>query len=531
MLIGIIKNETTNSNYYIHIDKQDNYNRVSIIETTKNYIRSLSEIEAISILRKILSSKLTYKEKYNDYDVYLDEANNKRYFKDGKENYFMFLENNGVSALKYSNKKNKLNLHAKAYKIITMGIGFTIIFSSTALIPFADDTKFFKGTEYLLSSVVELTPLEATNLIKNSLYLSKEEKNHLANKDYFEFVLSHTDSADREYYLRNALNNLQIKHYNPEHLPGTNGYYNPLDINAINVCNTIEKNTPYYIDTYTHEFIHLTQTQSDYLYIMEATAEMLEYEFYNQPCDGYPELIRRTKVLMEIIGPEPVISCIFSGDTKHFENTIRMYLDDNDANRLLELFKTSASNLYETPEAMQTINKEIDELLAKMYYNKTGNDINTDLMMRCIFINNTDKRMYFNTKLDEYNNDYYLMNKRVEIDELDINDVVNSDTVSNYIYSTLTIEIVDGEERNCYGTDTTTDFSKIVPTKDRIVNIEFKDGTRGHTVFDIKTNSWEPVKHYKIVEVYEPSIPKKFPYQTKGQINDKTMPEKEVKSI
>ena len=81
MLIGIIKNETNNTSYYMHLDKQDNYNELSIIETTKDTIRALNELEAISLIKTILSSKLTYKEKYNDYDVYTDESNNKRYFK------------------------------------------------------------------------------------------------------------------------------------------------------------------------------------------------------------------------------------------------------------------------------------------------------------------------------------------------------------------------------------------------------------------------------------------------------------------
>lgn len=528
MLIGIIKNETNNISYYIYLDNKDNINLISIVKADKNNIKALNELEATNLYKELLSSKLTYKEKYNEYDVYLDEANNKRYFKNGIENIQMFLENNGESAIKCFNKIDKTPNSIKAYKIIVKGIEVAMILSTVFLIPVADDTRFFSGVKYALSNTIELTSTEATNLINNSLYLSREEKNHLANKEYFDFILSNTNSKDREYYLRNALHNIEIKNYAPEKFPNTNGYYNPLDINAINVCNIIDpNNSSLYEDVYTHEFIHLTQDQNKYLYLMEATAEILEYEFYNNPCDGYSELVKRTKVLMEIIGPQPIAECTFSGDTTSFENAIREYLEEDDANRLIELLKTPTTILYDSNNTMTYVNMEIDSLLAKMYKNKTGKDIEEDVMMRIIYANNASERIYFNTSQKNYNKDYFLHTSTEQIDELDLDYVVNSGLVKNYTYNKTTQIEHDGKTGIYVEPHTVQDFSEVELTDQYYLYIEFMDGTKGTCSYDINTETWGKVTHYKLLKIYEPPIPKKFPNQVINSINNKEFPEKE----
>lgn len=533
MLIGIIKNHNNNRNYYVHLTEEDNINKLSIVETTKDKVEALDINDAKVLLKTLLSSKLTYKEKYNDYDVYLDEANNKRYFKNGIENYFMFLENNGVSAIKCFNKSSKTKPSTvKAYRIVTSTIAFTIIMSTLTLIPVADDTRFFKGTERMLSNMVPLSATEATNLVNTSFYLSREEKNHLANENYFEFVLNYVNTKDREYYLRNSLNNLRIKHYDYDFFPSASGYYNPLDINAVNICKTVDPNSSEYIDVLSHEFVHATQDVNDYLYLIEATAEMMEYEFYGQPCDGYPELVKRTKVLMEIIGPDPVASCVYSGDTTYFEDTVKAYLSEEDANRLLYLLKTGAGELYESEEAMAKVNIEIDDLLAKMYTNKTGNNINDDLMIRHIYAHETTDRVYFNKKSEFYHQNYYLKSDRVDIDKLNLEDIINSDKVESYTYLVGTERESDGRTVMYYSTITTNDFNSIVPINQQALNIDFKDGTKGITYYIEETNSWEPIQHYKFVESYEPSIPRKFQGQLNTPIKDAPIKEEcEAKSI
>jgi hypothetical protein len=511
----------------MHLDKQDNYNELSIIETTKDTIRALNELDAISLIKTILSSKLTYKEKYNDYDVYTDESNNKRYFKNGKENYHMFLENNGVNAIKYSDKQNKIGLNTKAYKIIASTIGFSLILSTVSFIPLADDTRFVDGTKYTLSNAIPLTSMEATNLIKNSLYLSVEEKDYLANQDYFDFVIKHTKSKEREYYLRNSLNNFRIKHFDTDFYPGVSGYYNPLDINAINILDTIDQTSPTYKDVITHEFVHATQDQNEYLYVIEATAEMLEYEFYNQPCDGYSDMVKRIKVLMEIIGPEPVISCIYNGDTTYFETSIKEYLSEEDALQLLELLKSDTADLYNTPDVMTSTNIKIDNLLSKMYTNKTGESINNDTMIRIIYATNTDKRFYFNAKSNYYVNGFYLISRKEDIDELDMNYVINSNDVEEYTYVVRITRNVGGDEMLCYSTETTNDISSVAPEDKQIVNILFKDGTRGICHYNVETDTWDSVEHFKMQDQYEPAIPKKFPDQVTTAYKEKEIPIKE----
>lgn len=97
MLAGIIQEKE--NHYYIYIEEEKNKNTISVIHTNKDKTKCLTEEEAKELLKTILSSALTYHEKQGEYDVYLDESDNKRYFKNGKENYNLFFENNGISAI------------------------------------------------------------------------------------------------------------------------------------------------------------------------------------------------------------------------------------------------------------------------------------------------------------------------------------------------------------------------------------------------------------------------------------------------
>ena len=532
MLLGIIKDITKNIEYYINSEKKDNVYEISFTMVTNDNIKALSKEEIRSLLKTILSSNLTYKEKWNDYDVYLDEANNKRYFKNGRENFFMFLENNGVSAINYFNKISKTS-KSKSYNIIAANIAFSLILSSMALIPFAGDIQIRERLDITVSSFINLSADDLVNSIQSSKYLTDEEKEFLCNEDYFNFVLENSDPI-RNYSLRKAFNDMRIERFDESVVANCDGYYDHLHPNTIYI---LDKN--YDDDVYRgmviHEFIHATQ-DCDLSYIQEATTEICKNEFWFDPMISYNTLTKRAKVLAEIIGPEPLRKCLFSGkNDKSIRNAVKEYLSPEEVNDFLSLLDTPATKINDPNYDLEDLNKKIDDYLAKIYYNKTGKDIKNSGIINAIYNNDAPGRIYFNHNHEKYNTDYYTGTTLELIGETDINSI-NPDDIESYNYSIRRQEEVDGDNLVHIERKTTTDPSIIesTVTDSTQVRIDFKDGTIGYVNYEKNTNSWGSVKQYKSLPPSEPSIPKKFPDQVKESINVKTIPEKvecEAKTI
>ena len=518
MLLGIIKDTTNKNNYYINYKN----NEVNILKVNDDSIKALNRDQIRSLIKTLLSSKLTYKEKYNGYDIYLDEANNKRYIKDGIEDFFMFLENNGESAI---NCLGKSKGKSKIYKLVVSTIVFEVILSSIALIPFAGDPSIRNKIDVSVSYINKLTSDELINSIESSKYLSDEDKELLSNKAYFNFMLEHSDPI-RNYSIRNSFDNIRIETFTSDEVPNADGYYDPLNQNTIYI---LEKNdnVPYYKSIITHEFIHMTQSQNRYAYIREACTELVKYEFYNQSILDYQLCIIRLKALMEIIGPEPIVECNYKGNTDSFQKAINEYLNPEESEQLLELFTTSAISLNDPNFNITELNTKIDSYIAKMYYNKTGKDIKDDLMMKLIYAGRTDNRFYFNNTRDEYYNDFYLATDKKLVEETSVSEIVNSNRVEEYSYNSHETHEYNGTTTINYITKRTTNFSEIPLEPAQFINVFFKDGTIGYAYYDYANNEWNPLRRFEIIESYEPSIPNKFPNQVKKPYLEKS----EVKSI
>ena len=509
MLVGIINNETINEHYFIHLDKIDNYNELSIIHVNNTTTEYLSKENAIDLLKTLLSSKLTFKEKENDYDIYLDEANNKRYFKNGKENYFKFLINNGEEAIYYMDKINKKNISIpKRYKLIVNSMIISMTLTSILSIPLTNDIHFLNIGKRIISNFHELDDEEIVYLMKKSPYLSETDKGYLCNEDYFKFVLSYSNTNDRSYYLREKFNNINIKYYDKEKDMQLEGYYQTLDINTIHIAEQAKNNEEFRRNVMTHEFIHLTQCDSRYTYLIEGTAEIIKNEFYDIPIVSYQELVARTKVLMEIIGPEPILECIYKKDDSKLVSEINKYLDKKDTEKLLNLF--TGNDIYKEIYKTQDINNEIDILLKKLYENKTNKKIQDDQMISLIYSNEDQGRIYFNYNSENYNRDFRLDDEIEYMSKINVSEVFDSDKVESYNYPYNTVEEINGEKVNYHTTITTEDFSSIPLNEINFINIIFKDGTIGHAMHDIDNDKWSMIERYRIVERYEPSIAKKF---------------------
>ena len=566
MLAGIIKQN--DNNYYIDLKEENNIKTISIIHSKKNKTRCLKEEEAIFLLETILYSNLTYKEKYNDYDVYLDEADNKRFFKDGKEDFKMFFYNNGIDYIKYKNRGKEEK--TKKFKISVGKTLFTIILGSTIILSFP---KYRYGIIDPLYNQ-EITIDDTKKLIYNSNYLSTDEKVFLYNEDFLNDVLEISDD-NRNYSLREKLKDIEIYIYDKNNKPHTSGYYNSIEPNIINICDEeLPTDSEKYYDTLSHEFVHLLQNESDYLYIHEASAELMSNEYYYSKLDSYlPEVIR-LKVLMEIIGPKPIMQCNFEDNDKALEEAISKYLNEEDTNKLLDLFRSDSDDFLDFAKE-DKINDEVDKLLANMYKNKTGNDINTDKLIRLIYRDDPFiKRCYFNQNREEFEKETILETKRVDLGTTTIEKVINSNEVESYYYldtkrmseneyeslSTqeqeqyldksikyrpiegVSVEIDDNAPLTMYNEDdinyivhgnkynqseakalgylekeivltsgkTVTNFNDIELNKCSTLKITFKDGRVGETTYNKRNDTWGSVIIYKFEDIKVPSIKEKF---------------------
>ena len=433
MLIGIVKEK--NDTYYIY--QEENTKVVCIINIYKNNIRSLNERESIEFLNNLLVSDLTFKEKNYDYDIYIDEAYNKRYFKDGKEDLKLFFNNNGKYAIYYDkNNEDEVEDEIKAKKFvirhgkkILLVTGILSLYLTLELIP---KLKYRLFEPLYLGE--DMTLGYAKELINESEYISESDKSFIYNDALLEEVLRISDQ-NRDYELKTKLKDIQVSYY---HLNDkVEGVYYDFNPNVIYLDpDFYQKTSDKRNKVLCHEFIHLLQTNNNYDYINEACAEIISCEYYDMTESSYIDRIKLIKILMEIIGPEPILNCNFSSDTTLFEESINKYLDNDDANKLLNLFTNDAFVHVNEKEKEKLINKEIFQLLSKMYYNKNNKNIKDDNWMMYLYDNGdryNNYRMYFNKKNDLYYKD---IDTKVALKEdgMTFEELIKSNMVDKYCY-------------------------------------------------------------------------------------------------
>ena len=550
MIAGIIKER--DNNYIINMEEKDNIKKISVIHSRRNKARCLKEEEAIDLLKFILSSKLTFKEKNNGYDIYLDEADNKRYFKDGIEDFKMFFYNNGVDAIEYDIKENKdkgKKSKAKKFVIKTLNtiVSVMIVYELFKIKP-GDIYPLF---DHFIDKKMTVESIDEA--IDNSTHLSEEEKEYLKNNKLFEDIL---DVSIDQYILDKKVEDIEIISFeNKETLAG---YYKLDELNHIYIREDVNLDSDSRYDIISHEFIHLLQDDNCYTYIHEACAELLSYEYYKDYETSYLDEIKRVKVLMEIIGPQPVFECNFKGDVRSFEDAVKKYLDVEDSTRLLSLFQSTYKDFNEKT------NKEIDNLLSKMYFNKTGKDINDDELIQKIYLGLTGNRIYFNSDLIGYDTDInigsyikilepvtpndikdsnkvekYIWHRKVKYTEeeykriKDTPSVINSYVASHYVlkenvnkitesgtvkfeYNNKIYSLDEARKNNLIENEyeaiqkiEINNLDEIKPSDDDFVEVLFKDGTECMMNFD--NYVWKNIRHYKVEQIIEPSIKKKFP--------------------
>lgn len=405
MHIGIIQYK----NKIIYVDLKDNRIYGYYYHNKKKHIISLNTI-AILVNSLFDKSKEKFLKQQGEYTVFINkETAYKHFYQDGKEDLLKFFLENGQNGIMYEDKKNnKNNQRTKSFfnrkKMVKYIMGLTLysaLFLST-----------YKTTTYIISELnsQEIQELEeaATEIADNQYYdfesicnaiqlattLSDQDKNFLYNEELFKAISNTPMTEDRIMSLEEKLTDIKILPFTEEDeeenktreeqgLLETVGYYNPLTPNIFYMENLTNQ------DTKTHEFIHLLQDNNNYYYIREASAEIISNEYYGALLDSYKEEAKRIKVLMEIIGTNPIWNVNFSGSEEklqEFNDILYNNLSYKEYGEITEILTTSPSD--KTPEEMKKINENLDKILANLYNNIYHEPIENNEIIQYIYGSN-----------------------------------------------------------------------------------------------------------------------------------------------
>ena len=428
MLVGIIKIQK--KKYNIYLEQIASNPLLTITLENNGIIKKLNEKEIHNLIATLLSSELTYKEKQGEYDIYLDEAGNRRYYKNGKEDYLKSFYNNGSEAfdyIAYNDIVEKLEraipgFKTKEFQLILKKMAAIIIISPILLTAYNQEinTPSYDNTPAVIE---EITTEEALDLINQTPHLTEEEKEFISNKYLITYVIEASKNRGND-SLRTALTNDKIERFENAGNAKIVGYVDRLKPNIMFLKEDLDSNKSDYYKVLDHEFGHLIQGYTKYRYIKEALTDIIVSEFrilddenstdptsifiesnYGSPVmGGYYEEVKNLKILLEIIGPQTIIESIYNENDEPFENEIKNYLTPKDAERLLKLFKTTGRQLNEMEDKKRNeLNEEIYNLLSEMYKNKYHNDISNNKLIEAIKNDDApDTRLYFNYFRKEY---------------------------------------------------------------------------------------------------------------------------------
>lgn len=523
MLVGILKQDS--NVFYVYLKENDKKIEVCVVLSDEKQTRILNKDEAVFMLKKILSSKTEYKETKDGYDIYIDEAGNKRFYKNGTEDYLMFYKNNGVSAIlcEGDSEEKKNGDGSKAFLLV---IGAIVVFLTMSQngVELTRNENGITNFEYVndvniendvKKSNVDINIDEIKDYIYSSEYLSDDEKNMLYNEDFMLDFLAIADRS-RNYDIRNKLDNIKVNVYDDQDDPRS-GYYDRLKKNEIYINSKGFSDYNGYLDILTHEFIHLMQSNNEYRYISEACAEILKNEYYGFEITSYPGAVKNVKLLIELIGPEPILECNFTNNTTKLKKIINQNLSSKDANRLLTLFKTTGQELFDSENA-DKINNEINELLKNMYKNID----NPNKVSESLFWNGTDGRVYFNQSNYGYDQDLLIPNDKIFINQFSIDDVDYSN-IAKYTY------FKKEEPKDQFDTGVrsyeVSDMSSFANNNDFIYEIKsfflnedfssmvfyFNDGTSGDVYYNYQNRLI--VQQYTYGDKYEEPVSRKFNFR------------------
>ncbi len=460
MHIGIIQYK----NKIIYIDLKDNRIYGYYYHNKKKHIISLNTI-AILVNSLFDKSKEKFLKQQGEYTVFINkETTYKHFYQDGKEDLLKFFLENGQNGIMYEDKKNnKNNQRTKSFfnrkKMAKYIMGLTLysaLFLST-----------YKTTTYIISELnsQEIQELEeaATETTDNQYYdfesicnaiqlsntLSAKDKKILYNEELFKAISNTQMTEDRVMFLEKKLTDIQILTFTEEDQEENKtrieqglfpkaGYYHPLTPNLIYVSEKENNKIK------CHEFIHLLQDDNEYYYIRESSAEIISNEFYNRPIDSYIEELKRIKILMEIIGSDPIWNVNFSGSEEkiqEFNDILYNNLSYKEYNKINDILTTAPST--KTEEERKEINEELDRILASLYNNIYQEPIENNEIIQYIYNKNVNsyenQRHYFQ---DRENKEGRIQEKQEKIPLIE---AIEEENIEIEFYKCKEIEITKEE--------------------------------------------------------------------------------------
>ena len=260
------------------------------------------------------------------------------------------------------------------------------------------DKTTFHSSEFEQSISRDITLEEMKNLIYSSTRLTDEEKAFLYNEDFFADILPYINQSERmKFIYRSKFDDLDIKNINSimfNTLTPYQGFYlwNPSHNLYVHEYDGVDNGKDH---TLSHEFLHSTQDTNTYAFFMEPVAEMMSSEYYGGEIDCYKSTIKSLKVLMEIIGTEPIKQYVFTGDFSMIEERVKPNLSEEEYSEFLDCVSQELVGSRNSER-----NSRLMKIYQSLYLNIYGEPMRNNEVISLV-LSDSDKlvRPYFNDRL------------------------------------------------------------------------------------------------------------------------------------
>lgn len=468
-LVATIENKDEKKIDFIYCDEDDNLCGFSYY---KGLIHEIDEVALDNLnVFKLGLKRYTIGFK-NGYEIILDEESGlKHFFRDRKENFVMLYTENGIENSSYSlisklNRNIKNNGFLRARKFILNGLIVTLfgiecmlgffIFNQEEVfyndgyngivfqIPFASNKIIFYGDSDLAYYSANAKTEDFKNYIQSSKHLNGVEKNFLCCEELLADVVN--------CYNEEELIIAQVRHTNIDIVPFTEdeleggdflGFYcgdNLLHIRYYN--SSLDLHDKNIREVLGHEYIHLLEL-SDYRFLKESIAEIASYEYFlkSDKCyeGNYSNGVKLTKMLMEIIGPEPVWNSTFKRDCYEVEEAVKPYLNDQDFMTFVKLIMKNPNKL-DSQELQNFVG-----ILSSLYEAKYSDQLFNNQMIKSIYLGTEHSRIYFNKNIVKDFPSYCFAQDKISFAEAEKNEMVRCFLPRQVSYSTWANS--EGEKR------------------------------------------------------------------------------------
>ncbi len=405
MLDGIIRNSDNSYELLKVID-----GKLGAFHVSKDGFSKSDSKYINTVLNKLrFNSNCIYLTDVDGYSIYYDkETGFKHFMKEGKEDFEMFVRANGKDATMYlssdsENKKYKPGKKiARAFGIsalsITIMLGSFDIFHIREMYGVNEDLivlRIHSATD--LYDMYKTGPMDYMDAIEaiNDSEFDAIDKQLLGNEELLKLVFKYYEGTPMKYTANAKFNDIKLKVYNGdegEREAQNYGYYSIFEPNVLNVHKDSRSST------LVHEFIHLLQADGCcYSYLNEAVATLMTKEFYNLDSSSYPDAVDNLKLLISIVGPEPIYKLVFSGDDSDLLKIFRDNLTNDEVISLVDELRSSPSNTKESEQYQY-----VRESLFKLYKNMYGSDISDNAELALIFLNEDSNDNYSPLYLNVY---------------------------------------------------------------------------------------------------------------------------------